>query len=669
MLIIGIFMASGLRALYIYNQHQAYKHDKRAMISITLALNGFLASNGRYPCPARLDDDRSNASYGLETDCTDTASVSIGQCQDGICVEESLNPALPANTRVRRGAVPFRILNIVEEDAYDGFDSKIEYAVTESLAQDGNFNSREGGISVTDSNGFSVIQPEHTAHFVVLSHGENKLGAYSPLGSQDIACAGVGSDIENCNTTTDSNAVYVSDLKSKTGAANNFDDTLTYRVTAEPPMWRKTDTTGLHITDLTDALGGVGARLEPSDDTGAGGGPKLDVFGDLRARDDLLLDNVCDENDSACFAPEIIGGDPPPGQSLRCPTGFATGISFNSMDCANNLENSCPPGSYMRGIDADGRPVCYDPPNSCPSSTTRTLCAGLPGEQTYTLPGGVVHNTQSVPWPLTGGTSYREWWRCRDGSWRRTGRSGSCTCTPTTQTRTRSCPTGFSGSIIQERTRSCPSGSWSSWSTTVNGCGCAGTSETQTRSCPDGFTGSESRTRTFTCSDPNNGSWGSWSGWGGTCTCVPDSVSSQLYCPVGFSGTGDYREKYFNCPAGTWDADWTVVTPGNCTCSPVTQTRTVACPDGEVGEIIETRSSVCPGGGWTEWAYSSGACEMDVCKWQPATASSSITGPPGIGDKANTTCVCGIGNSPCWESAGDLLYKNYPSCACVSQFE
>ena len=669
MAIVGIFISSGLRALYIYNQHQAYKHDKVAMASITLALNGFLASNGRYPCPARYDDDRASATYGLETDCTDT-SVAIGDCANGICIEQTQRiPAeLAPGTRIRRGAIPFRVLNLLESDVYDGYGSKFSYALTEHLAELTTFNSAEGGITIVDEADFDVIEPDDSAHFVIFSHGENKVGGYSVLGSQDVPCAGGTFDVENCNTTVDDVAKYMSTFKSKAPGAY-FDDTLTYRVAAEPPMWKKTNTTGLHITDLTDALGGVGGIQEPDDTSGTANAPKFDVDGDIRAQTDVQLNSICNESDGSCCAPDLITRTTAP--ALDCPGAgeFSTGVSNSALECETNIHNGCPSGTYMTGIDADRRPICGTLPLACGARSV-TVCPGYTayaGEQTYNLPPAF-NGAYSTPYPLTGGANRREYWRCGSGgTWYRSWRQGSCSCTPATWSRTRSCGSGYTGTYTTEYTRVCPSGNTTS-TQTANGCACAPRTSTQTRSCPTGFSGTQTRTRDWTCpSGPSgSGTWSSWSAWTGTCTCVPATQTSQLSCPTGFTGTGDYREKYFQCPAGVWDSNWTVITPASCTCTPTTQTRVVSCPPGQSGSITEERTSLCPGGNWGNWTQTANSCITITCSWSPATSSSSLTGPPGIGQRANAPCACGSPSEPCWEPAGLLTYKNYPSCACTS---
>lgn len=292
--IVGIFLSSGLRALHIYNQHQAYKHDKLAMASITTALRGFLSSHGRYPCPSQLDLNRNDTSYGLETDCTDT-SQAIGDCSNGLCIEESVRtvPALGTTVRIRRGAVPFRALNIFEEDSYDGYGNKISYAVTEILADDTTFNAIHGGVSVVDEAGNTAVSPPSTAHFVVLSHGKDGKGAYTHAGVEVAPCTGTDLDVENCNTTADSDAVYLSTLKSY-DETTRYDDTLTYRTASERPLWRVTNASNFDITDLADTGGGIGGGATPSAPVGDPNASKLDISGDIKASGDVRLSEICD---------------------------------------------------------------------------------------------------------------------------------------------------------------------------------------------------------------------------------------------------------------------------------------------------------------------------------------------------------------------------------------
>ena len=102
------------------------------------------------------------------------------------------------------------------------------------------------------------------------------------------------------------------------------------------------------------------------------------------------------------------------------------------------------------------------------------------------------------------------------------------TCTYSAQTETRSCPVNFSGSQTWKQETNCPTGSYgqpvqSSWFKIQDSCvqnppTCQISSQQQTLSCPTGFTGSIIQTRSSMCPDPyGSPTWQPWVTTSDTC--------------------------------------------------------------------------------------------------------------------------------------------------------
>ena len=191
-MLLGLIIASAAPAYKLYLNHKATEETQANIEQITAAIGAFREINGRYPCPASLTAQRNDTAYGRE-DCRDyRTTIPAGTCDTatGFCRQQSQasriieykDPFIPAHPtitgqvpNIRLGAVPFRELNLTEKNAYDGYDNRIEYAVTENLMNDVTFRPDGGGIEVVDNSAppQSLLVPSASAHFMVLSHGKN----------------------------------------------------------------------------------------------------------------------------------------------------------------------------------------------------------------------------------------------------------------------------------------------------------------------------------------------------------------------------------------------------------------------------------------------------------------------------------------------------------------
>ncbi len=196
----------------------------------------------------------------------------------------------------------------------------------------------------------------------------------------------------------------------------------------------------------------------------------------------------------------------------------------------------------------------------------------------------------------------------------------SCFAVP--QTQSLQCPAGQVGLILQSRSSTCPdpNGSpvWSNWETVTNSCqsssggptppSCFAVPQTQSLQCPAGQVGLILQSRSSTCPDPNGSPV--WSNW----ETVTNSCQSSSGGP----------------------------TPPSCFAVP--QTQSLQCPAGQVGLILQSRSSTCPDPNgspvWSNWETVTNSCQSS--SGGPGGPGSGVF-PPGPGNPWSPTGPGGPG--------------------------
>lgn len=636
-LIIGIMFAIGASAYKLYKIEKDNNQTELARVRTTLAIDSFRERFGRYPCPARYDLERDHVDYGMEGNCADT-SVSPGNCTSGICIEESVRTVTRDDgttfvPRVRRGAVPFRALNLTEGEFYDAFGGRFSYAVTENLTNDMTFDVREGGISVVDGQtpvSQTLIEPEGSALYFLFSHGRDNVGAYDWNGNQMLPCNGPMFDVENCNTEEDAEAVYRSAKPSDVpvvlggssvpvpggppppvGTVNtHYDDFSTYKGADFKPLWKNSEDPAATPDDAHDLLDTevvvLGAMPLPTGDD------RLMVEQDIRATGNMRGELICNADGVDCFEPDYIAGT---GDSCVTGTGFY-GIRNADLDCVAP-DVRCDPGYYFRGFDdVTGAKICdeFEVVVRCNPMTT-TLC----GASRTVPPSGLQVPEHHVA-TITAGASRTTQFRCeRSGSnplgiWVPYGTpAGVCTCSPSTTTVTNgatSCGTGYTGHTTTTTTRVCPSGTTTS-TTSRAACVCVPGTQTQVIACASPLTGAGTpRTRTISCV-AGSAVFGPWVNGTSSCTCNARPPETQnLACPTYHTGTRTQTRVWNNtgglCAWGPW------VITDNCTCSDTTESRNVACAAPLSGLVLEQRTFECSTGTHTPWAEVSNTCNCAV---------------------------------------------------------
>lgn len=193
----------------------------------------------------------------------------------------------------------------------------------------------------------------------------------------------------------------------------------------------------------------------------------------------------------------------------------------------------------------------------------------------------------------------------------------TCMSCPPPQEQTLACPTGQTGTLVQERSFACfEGGGWSDWTTTSSTCTACPGPQTQTVGCPTGQTGSIVQSRTFSCTE--QGGWSDWTTTSSSCSACPPPQVQTLQCPTGQSGYISQSRSYDCAGQSGWGA-WST-TANTCTAcpGPESDVRWSGCPAFQSGFLAEerTRSYDCASstwGQWTAWSTIANTCVPPPC--------------------------------------------------------
>jgi len=583
MIIVSILMAGVLGSYQLWIKQKREKETIDHAEAMAFAIQGFFATHGRYPCPAPLNVQRTDPAYGKEpagpdadsTGCAST-TIPIGSCSGGICVAGSgrsvtanfdgndTTPETTASPRIRIGAVPFRDIGFDELVSLDGYDNKYLYAVTEFQASRNGIGTKPdtGGINIVDRSGNTILGTPDSADYVVLSHGEDRVGAYNFIGSISANCPASGTatlDQENCDNDATFRAADHADI----AGTNHFDDIIRHEAPASSPRWAYSPGGNGNIHHLfTDGnLGGdfaynwyqsqphAGADYQAFQ-AAVGADTKLWITGDVKVEGNIKTDSYCDKERDDCFDPDMIGGD-----GIECPPGqIMHGISEGDAECTTGWQVACTGRQVVTGVDDQGKPTCGHIP--CKASTGSAGCGGA----TQPLPASD-HGTSVT---IRGGVNNcaSQTYVCTDGRWSVGSQDGFCVCPPTTQTL--SCPTycGYGGGDPQTQTGTdnCATCQYpSNWVTTSS---CPATAD-----CPPPVDTSSTSTSTSTSTSSSGDTSTSTSSSGDTSTSTSSSGGGSSTSSTGTSSSTSSTSSSSTSSSGTTSSTSTSGSSGGPTSS------------------------------------------------------------------------------------------------------
>ena len=398
---------SGMLASYtIYKNHKGKLETDGRIYQIGVALANYYSENQRYPCPAGRaiplnDQDYGKAScidgtIGFPADTNEASTVcnanmvcralgardvSEDGAYDSFTAPDGsiLKLAIPdfENDYILIGDVPFSELDIPfnasTQDTYDGWGKKFTYAVTEDLTRYNadaafattggieDFREDKGVIQVTNVTADEKTSPPRSAHFVIISHGRDGKGAYTPAGVLSQPC--VGGDIDNTENCDDDSSFRLAERKigttleawtSFTDDNNYADDIIGYKYSAIKKFWAQNISDNQQKDIINVSRGFIGIN-EPEPEYA------IDVNGNIKANN-IHADQYCDEDGNNCFTPNVIGG-----AGITCADLPMIGIANNDIVCGSPppvasgitvaLPFNCPANEYIYEIQA-GVPLC-----------------------------------------------------------------------------------------------------------------------------------------------------------------------------------------------------------------------------------------------------------------------------------------------------------------------
>ncbi|MBI1216073.1 MAG: prepilin-type N-terminal cleavage/methylation domain-containing protein [Alphaproteobacteria bacterium] len=418
MIISGFVLVAALQAYATYIQKARHDEIYDDLSTVQSSIASYKSARGYYPCPADPDLPMSDPNAG-KSDCTllDNGTYPVGTCLNGICKVGGRDADGDGNPdAVLIGAVPYqalkegseadialaqctdvvtgnplstcdangdgvvdanaRLLSIVnynsntEDTSLDPWFYKMTYAVTSSMAAPmplpsgwtGTFDPAHGAISIETPgpSPVSTISPPASAHYVLISHGENHMGAYNREGSITVPCQAGSYDYENCDNL---NATFVNGIYSRNNNNQYYDDQIMYSVYSISTLW-EFSANGVDIHNVNK--GNVGVSKDTPEEA-------LDVAGDLYA-DTTSQIQICNTSKTNCWSPAFISGDSGSGGGSSCPSGAPAGkfyaasaIRGGALYCdtaapitppSGFAGKSCPSGEFLRSVNTDGSLSC-----------------------------------------------------------------------------------------------------------------------------------------------------------------------------------------------------------------------------------------------------------------------------------------------------------------------
>jgi prepilin-type N-terminal cleavage/methylation domain-containing protein len=197
LVIAALIVAAGVGISVSMIDNARTRATRQNMESVKLALQNFLARNGRLPCPAVETLGSANAQYGLED--TAVALTPATSCTNTVNL-----PKTTSGDAAKRGVVPWKTLGLTAEGARDGWGNQITYmvSVTPTTVNFDTVSGIRGSLYVHSATAVAAGLPatgnqinacsttaddnacNRAAAVVLISHGRNILGAYQPEGGR-----------------------------------------------------------------------------------------------------------------------------------------------------------------------------------------------------------------------------------------------------------------------------------------------------------------------------------------------------------------------------------------------------------------------------------------------------------------------------------------------------
>ncbi len=336
--VIGLLAAGALSA---YNTYRAATLNADANVKSEIVQNAlklYYFANGFYPCPADPSLPITDLQYGVAQTAADNPATVI-RCLGAIAsattatMQTSENDGAGGTIETNyvdqpqsyAGMVPFKTLNLEEDAVYDIYNKKLTYVVSASKVFQSTYDLRgsiivRGYEQITDATTNELVCTDNVipyapldpapndkpAHFLIVAHGENGVGAYNRSGVINQACGNNindGSENINCNHNADN--IYWNDVCSASRSVNGiqYDDKILYMASTPSQMWTDPLSTAGPDGFAYSETSFIGIKTENPDQA-------VHVIGDITAQNGEARANVlCDITGEKCASLETILGE------------------------------------------------------------------------------------------------------------------------------------------------------------------------------------------------------------------------------------------------------------------------------------------------------------------------------------------------------------------------
>lgn len=179
-MVMGVMIAGFLAGYMVYAQKQRYDITRERTAALQYALESYVLTNKRLPCPADPTIAMMGAGVGKEVSCAAGASAPSGVQVIG-----------SGTNTIWKGAVPAATLRMSSDSAVDGWGNRFTYIVSRKLTEPngqavpaGQVDRPYGVIKIVTDSGEDVVEPGKLARFLILSSGPTGNGAFTPQGVQ-----------------------------------------------------------------------------------------------------------------------------------------------------------------------------------------------------------------------------------------------------------------------------------------------------------------------------------------------------------------------------------------------------------------------------------------------------------------------------------------------------
>ena len=391
-LIIGVMTIPLVQLYSTYIQQKKIALTKTNLDQSVSEIARYSSYMGSYPAPASLTASPDDAGYGNSITAAEINALSPGLCtlDGGVCMvsgqRDTDADADSVADPVLIGAVPIKTIRgtvvseITNAANLDGWNNKLTYAVTSNLTDPTKYENDRGVIGAVDEHYRKTAGINDDAHYVVISHGRNGIGAYTNEGGQTANCGSIVFDVgtgtwittsvenHNCN----SDGLFMQALQRYDGGSGlHYDDRVAFSKAQDLTLWEYTVPDRMTIYNKN--AGNIGIKTGITAPT-----ERLHIVGTLRAQSipstganadiGVRAKQICQSDGSGCFDISAITGATgvqcPAGQVLRRISNIQLSpAAFAAANCATptfpNLNAANCSGGWVHGIKTNGDVICY----------------------------------------------------------------------------------------------------------------------------------------------------------------------------------------------------------------------------------------------------------------------------------------------------------------------